>query len=271
MAGLVNATGSRVNGFQGAGLWNQNIDSSTVVQVAGFGNLTGKSTNGTQVASFINLAGKNYKGAQISGVANIANDNFKGTQVAGFINIAKNMTGSQIGFINISDSLNGVPIGFISFCRKGVHQLEISSNEIMPVNLAFKTGSYQFYNSFLAGMRFKRTSSPYWSFGYGIGSSVRTGNRSKVYFDLQSVSIQRGGIFNKSLLKKLTASYQINFSKNVALAVGPSFNVFLVDQVSSDSGAEMNALAPYSIYDRSFGSDGRLNAWIGGHIALRLF
>ena len=303
-AGLANSTGSRVNGFQGAGFWNQNIDSSTVVQVAGFGNLTGKATNGAQLAGFVNLAGKDYRGvqaagflnmansgfqgtqlagflnvagkdfngAQLAGFMNVANSGFKGTQISGFLNIAGKMTGAQIGFVNISDSLSGVPIGFFSFSRKGLHQLEISTNEITPINLAFKSGTNYFYNSFLVGMRFRGADSPYLSAGYGIGSSVRLGNKSRVFFDLQASTLQRRGTEGSTnLLNKLTASYQVQLSKNVAIALGPSFNVYVVGESSTLLGEEMNAIVPYSFYDKSFGNDTRINAWVGGHIALRLF
>jgi hypothetical protein len=270
-AGFANAAGSRVTGFQGAGFWNQNMDSSTVVQAAGFGNLTGKATNGTQLAGFINLAGKDFNGTQLAGFINLANDGFRGTQLAGFINVAERMQGTQIGFINISDSLAGAPIGFFSFSRKGLHQLEISTNEIMPVNVGFKSGTNHFYNSFVGGIRGGANNSPYWSFSYGIGSSVRLGDKSRVFFDLQTTSIQRGNTFRKSLLNKLTASYQFNLTKKLALAVGPSFNVFLIDGVSADIGPEMSALTPYSFYDRSFNNDVKLSTWVGGHIAIRLF
>lgn len=286
-AGLANITGSSFYGFQGAGFWNQNMDSSTVVQAAGFVNLTVRATEGAQLAGFINLAGKDFEGAQVAGFINLANDGFEGaqvagfinladdgfegTQVAGFINAAGDMQGTQVGFINISDSLAGAPIGFFSYSRKGLHQLEVSTNEIMPFNVGFKSGTNHFYNSFVGGARSGSGGSPFWSFSYGIGSSVRLGNRSRVFFDLQSSSIQRGNTFRKSLLNKLTASYQVNLSNKFALAVGPSFNVFLIDGVSTGIGSEMSALTPYSFYDRSFNNDVKLNTWIGGHIAIRVF
>ncbi|MDX2361475.1 MAG: carboxypeptidase-like regulatory domain-containing protein [Crocinitomicaceae bacterium] len=285
MAGFMNSTLQSLSGFQAAGFGNYAGDSSEVIQMAGFGNYVGHQNNGVQVAGFINIARREFEGTQLSGFynylgrdggglqmsgfANTALGNFEGAQVSGFVNYAKKIKGVQIGFINISDSIEGVPIGFFSFSRHGYHQLELSTNEVTPINLAFKTGTHQFYNSFLIGGRFSSTNN-YLSYGYGIGSSIRASKRSRVFFDLQASQIQRANAtYRVNILSKFTVSYHFNLTKNIGIAAGPSFNVLLSDN-TDPLGLQTESLVPYDFYNQNHG-DANVKMWVGGQIALRFF
>ena len=109
-----------------------------------------KNVKGLQLAGFMNLS-HNIKGLQGAGFLNKAHD-VEGIQVSGFLNRAKNVKGSQVAVINISDSCNGIPIGVFSFVKTGLHQLEISGDEIFKANVGFRTGVPEFYNIFNVGI-----------------------------------------------------------------------------------------------------------------------
>ena len=287
VAGFSNYAGKNTTGIQAAGFVNYSAKNFTGSQVAGYVNYGGKEFNGPQVAGFVNYAGNNFRGTQIAGFVNyagteskgpqlagfvnFARKDFTGVQISGFINIAKNMKGLQLGVININDTISGVPIGFFSFSRKGLHQLEISSNELLPYQLAFKTGTKRFYNTFIGAMRTEKDANPIWSFGYGIGTSIELSPRSSIFFDLQSYSLQKEVFSDYNSLNKLLVSYQFQWKKKLAIAVGPSLNVYVVQNASSQSGTEFRVLAPYSFYNKTSSADTNVQMWVGGHVSIRIF
>ncbi len=270
-SGFGNVTLGKFNGIQAAGFFNVNTNSSRLIQLAGFYNYAGNNSTGIQIAGFMNFAGKNFKGSQLAGFLNYTRKDFKGIQVAGFLNIASNVKGSQLSFININDTISGIPIGFFSYSRKGLHQIELSTNEILPLQLAFKTGINSFYNSFIGGIRTNRNSAPIWAFGYGIGTSVRFSDKSRMYFDLQAMSLQQNKFSDGNNLGKLTISYQYQIKKKFAISGGPSFNILSVKNASLTPGIKLVGITPYSLYSNTFAKDTNVQMWIGGHIALRLF
>lgn len=286
ISGVLNLTQGPFDGFQGSAIGNATLNSFDGVQVAGVGSYAGAESDVVQVNGIASYIESNSRGAQISGIANVAQTNFKGSQVAiisnharnGFvgtqfslINVAERMSGSQLGFININDSINGVPFGFISFSREGLHQIELSSNEITQANVAFKTGTNQFYNTFIAGARFESERSPTYGIGYGIGSSVKAGKRNRVFFDLQSVNHFRDNQWGMALNNKLTISYQMQLAPKIALAVGPSANLFLINYGSNHDVNYFSGIAPYTFYETTTSGGLLTQAWVGGHVALRLF
>jgi hypothetical protein len=287
LAGFANYSGKNTVGVQASGFVNYAAKNFIGTQIAGFVNYAAKDFSGPQVAGFVNYAGNNYRGAQIAGFVNyagieskgpqiagfvnFARRDFSGIQISGFMNVAKNIKGLQLGVININDTISGVPIGFFSFSRKGLHQLEISSNEFLPFQLAFKTGTKKFYNTFIGSMRTLQNSNAIWAFGYGIGTSIDISSRSSVFFDLQSYSLQKAIFSETNSLNKLIVSYQFQWRKKLAIAVGPSLNVYVVQNASSQSGTEFRAIATYQFYDQTFSSDVNVQMWVGGHISIRLF
>lgn len=266
-AGLFNVVGGHQTGAQLAGVANVNGTSLDGAQVAGFTNITRGKLIGAQVAGFSNLIVGDLEGVQVAGFMNVAQEGkLEGAQIASFMNVADHVKGNQIAFINFNNSIEGVPIGFFSFSKKGLHQLELSSNEFTQANVAFKTGTNQFYNSFLGGVRLNENRR-YWSVGYGIGSSVRTSQKTRIFFDLQTQTVQRQTPFTSAnLLTKLTASFQWKIAPAFAIAAGPSFNLFMIDDASGD----FDELAPYQLANHTLGST-RIQSWVGGHVALRLF
>lgn len=290
LAGVCNSATSNVNGVQVAGLWNlkRGIDTSHIYQFAGLFNYATQIDKGLQASGFVNIAKNEFsglqiagfsnnllsdsKGTQVAGFINTVSKNYEGVQVAGFINVANQIKGVQLGVINVSDSINGIPIGFLSFSRKGFHQLEISTNEVMPFNLAFKTGVNQFYNIFTVGIQ-PTGDYPLWCYGYGVGTSFSMGNKSKLFLDLQSHNIHRiesySDFFN--LHNKLTLSYHFQLFKHIAIAVGPSYNVLLVNEHLTPLGSQLKKIAPYHFYDKTTTNNMNIRMWIGGYLAIKFF
>jgi hypothetical protein len=228
--------------------------------------------NGAQFAGVANYSRKSSIGGQFAGVFNKSEDTLIGAQVAGLMNIADHVDGAQVGIINISNSIDGVPVGFFSFSKRGLHQLEISTNEIFQANLAFKTGVNQFYNSFIGGVRFDGSSNPAIGLGYGLGTSIGISRRSRLFFDAQAIHIHKHKIspfLRPNGLAKVSLSYQWQVTPLFAIAAGPSFNVLFTEEAWI-SGTTISKVAPYSFYTFA-DSEYRLQSWVGGHIALRFF
>ena len=270
-AGFGNVTFGRFNGVQAAGFFNYKGDSGKVIQLSGFSNYAGENSSGAQVSGFSNYTGRNFKGTQLAGFMNYARKDFTGVQVAGFVNIASNIKGAQFGFININDTIDGVPIGFFSFSKKGLHQLELSTNEFLPFQLAFKTGTNRFYNSFIGAMRTGKNSTPIWAYGYGLGSSIGISPKSRIFFDVQAIGLQKAKFTENNFLSKLTISYQYQVKKMFAVSAGPSLNIYVVREASTQDGTDFRSIAPYNFYNKTSGSDNNVQMWVGGHIALRFF
>ena len=224
---------------------------------------------GAQFAGISNYSYKSSIGGQFAGVFNKSEDTIIGAQVAGIMNIADHVEGTQIGLLNFNNSIDGVPVGFFSFSKKGLHQLELSTNEIFHANVAFKTGVNQFYNSFVGGIRFQGEN-PTIGVGYGIGTSIGVSRKSRFFFDLQAMHVHRYELtgLDANFLGKFTMSYQWQISPLFAIAAGPSFNALVTDGHDWESLAYILPLAPYNLL-----TGGYLNPqlWVGGHIALRFF
>ncbi|NVK64124.1 MAG: hypothetical protein HWE22_06025 [Flavobacteriales bacterium] len=284
MAGIFNKVGGHQRGAQFAGITNINHSDVHGAQFAGITNITSGEVIGAQSAGLINFADGfvgaqiggigNYsyessRGAQIGGIFNKSYGKLEGAQVAGIINMADKVEGAQIGLLNFSEEIDGVPIGFLSYSKKGLHQVELSTNELFQANLAFKTGVNQFYNSFVWGVHFEGAN-PTFQLGYGIGSSVGISPKTRIFFDLQASHLQRkSAIVRPNGLLKLTTSFQWQLSPMMAIAAGPSINA-LVAETSYFPGNDFNTLAPYSFYDYASGNS-NLQVWAGGHLALRFF
>lgn len=270
IGGLLN-TARHINGVQLAGLLNQCGDSSRYVQASGLVNHAGRNYTGVQLAGLVNNTEMNGRGVQVSGLVNRAGTDFRGVQLSGLINKAATMKGVQLGVININDSIDGIALGFLSFSRKGLHQLEISADETFPANLGFRTGTHRFYNTLTVGGRFTEGNRPIWRFGYGVGTSVRTSPKSRLYFDLTSNLIYQNDDFQfNRALNTFGISYEYRLADKIALAVGPTFNALIDHQISTGDPNALSTIAPYSIYEDVW-SDSRVISWVGVKVALRFF
>ncbi len=226
--GAINNVGGNFRGIQ-SGLLNSNSVDFFGLQY-GFINSVGNSFYGIQ-SGFIN-SNSNLTGIQ-TGFINSTQSIVKGIQCGfvnsageirglqyGFINSAKSLSGLQFGFINNVDELEkGLPIGFLSFVKHGGYKaIEVSYNNIYPVNIAFKTGIRTLYTYPMLAYDW-RLEDDRLSFGYGIGSNLDLSNRFFVNPEIEwlhQVSLD----FNHYSTLRCNLGY--NISDNFEIVAGPS-------------------------------------------------
>ncbi len=211
--GFINSIGGNVKGIQSGFINSDNSDFSGIQ--SGFINSVGKSFYGIQYG-FINSSSQ-VTGIQ-SGFINSA-ERITGLQ-HGFINTAKKLRGLQLGFINSVDRIEkGLPIGFLSFVKHGGYKaIEVSYNNINPINIAFKTGIREFYTYPVLAYDWRLTTDRL-SFGYGIGSNLDISNRLFINPEMEwlhQVSLD----FNH--YSTLRCNLGIDISDNFEIVAGPS-------------------------------------------------
>ncbi len=245
-AGVLNLS-NNVKGFQGAGVLNTVIGNMTGFQGAGVMNVAVKKLNGFQAAGVLNIntsldtatfwqaAGvANFSvahstGAQTAGVLNIANEH-TGAQI-GLINFSKKITGTQIGLINIADTIDGAAIGLLSFSRNGIFDIDISTNDFMPLNAAVRVGGPLIYNIFTFGITPSADTATY-AYGLGIGGEIPF---DKFYVDIDAIgwNVHKDNFefnyeyFHMNNQLRVTPGYKIN--KFISVYAGPVVNVEIYD------------------------------------------
>jgi hypothetical protein len=295
LAGYFNITGKAAYGFQAAGLANINAGRQKGVQVAGLLNVN-KSVKGVSFAGLMNICGsvsgaqiaalgnindtltggatacvfnisKHVKsGVQVAGLFNVADGGRTNVQVAGLFNKADYVKGVQIGLFNFSDSVSGVPIGLLSFVKKGVHQVELSTDELFQLNLSFRTGAPSFYNIFSGGIR---TSASMWQVGYGVGTSFKITNKWRTDFTATFHHLSNGGFYlAASDLYRFYLGFEYKVGKKFSIAAGPTFNIYISDTYEPEYDNIYSHVAPYG--NNSTNSYGfNTSTWFGGRVALR--
>lgn len=270
LAGLINSNADTLRGFQAAGLLNVNLKAVHGVSAAGLLNSTLGKTEGAQLAGLLNFSLKEVEGVQVAGLMNVCYKNITGSQISGLVNYAGKVSGSQLGFLNVSDSCSGVPVGFLSFVRRGYHTIEISTDEVFPVNLALRTGVRRFYNIFSAGMKTNDFDVPLWHFGYGLGTSVSLGSKWWFNFDLTTQQIVKGSTFEEmNLLSKFHVTLDKTIVKGIAVAFGPVFNFYTSNTTVPYYSSVFDKIPPYTYSDDTYSNNLNIKTWLGGKIALR--
>jgi len=228
-AGFINSVGGDVLGVQSGFINSVNGELKGVQN--GFINSVNDNFIGIQ-NGFINSVDKSFYGVQ-TGFINSTNDKFYGVQCGfinsagqihglqyGFINSAKSLRGVQFGFINSVDKLEkGLPIGFLSFVKHGGYKaIEVSNNNIIPLNIAFKTGVRKLYTYPMLAYDWRLTDDRL-SFGCGVGSNLDLSNRLFINPELEGLH-QVSLDFNH--YSTLRCNLGFNISENFELVAGPS-------------------------------------------------
>lgn len=198
--GFINSVNGEVSGLQ-YGFINS-ANASVAGLQCGFINSTGQSVYGVQ-CGFINSAG-DVRGLQ-----------------HGFINSAKSLRGLQLGFINsVDDVEKGLPIGFLSFVKhNGYKAIEYSYTDLLPYNLAFKTGIREFYTFPMVSWNPELEDELF--VGYGIGSNVDFGK--SIFFNPELLSQHNISLdFNHFL--SLKANIGVKLSDHFELVAGPALS-----------------------------------------------
>ena len=286
LAGFTNLVRKDVNGCQIAGFVNLDWENFEGVQLAGFVNTVRGNTNGVQIAGFVNTAVDTAKGFQLSGFCNVANKSLIGTQVAGFCNVtidtlsgtqisfvnyAKQLNGGQLGFINVSHSTTGVPVGFLSYVHDGYHKVEISGDEVMPVNLTLRTGVTSFHNIITAGLHPGTGDTLLWNFGYGFGTSFNVSQKTLIDFDLTSSQMVSGGTLEKiNLINKAYLGVDIRIAKHMSIAGGVTLNGQITKTNYNSYPDIFTYLEPNIFYTETWEQEQtKLQMWLGLKVGLR--
>ncbi|MDI1322206.1 MAG: hypothetical protein PSV36_05620 [Algoriphagus sp.] len=286
LAGLFNQVGGKVDGVQLAGLFNSNLDSVNGVQLAGLTNFTTGAVDGVQIAGITNFSPKSVSGVQLAGVLNFSAADLEGSQIAGVLNFtARNVKGSQVGLVNFankvdgfqlglinySDSISGIPVGFLSFVRSGYHPVEISVNEVLPLNLAFRTGKREFYNIFFAGLRPEWDDQLTWSFGYGVGTSPRLGKKTYLNIEVSSEQLSKGEVEALNLINRFYLGAELQASKRMAVFAGPTLNFRVYDSSYSFHPDLFSYSNPTVHNDQYYPEDLGSQLWWGFKAGVRFF
>lgn len=270
-AGVFNLNGGETKGVQLAGTLNLNLQTTHGVQASGFANLALQNMQGAQLAGFLNLTAKHTEGVQVSGFANFSKT-IHGTQVAGFANVAQHINGSQIGFINIADSIRGVPVGFLSFVAKGYHTLELGADDVMPVNISFRTGVRAFYNIISVGMRPEQADSVTWSFGYGVGTSPRI--IKKLYLNIEATAnqVNKGNVEALNLVNRIYTGLDLQLARKFGIYAGPTVSIRVYDTTFNRHPELFTYYTPSIQYERTYPRyDLAMQVWWGFRAGVRFF
>ncbi len=270
LAGFTNIVRNKVSGVQISGFVNASFGDVEGLQIAGFVNSALDSMKGVQLSGFCNIAGNSMKGTQISGFCNVVIDTLRGTQL-GFFNYTRYLQGSQIGFFNYSKNTSSVPVGFMSYVNGGYHKIEISADEIIPLNIAFRSGVNSFHNILTAGINPFTGDSLLWNFGYGIGTSGHISPKTMLELDLTASQIVENGKVEKiNLVNKLYLGIDTKLAKKFSLAAGITVNGQLTNTNYDQYPDIFTWYEPHIFYDHTWELDNaRLQMWFGGKVALR--
>lgn len=259
---LVNITRTNSGFAQFAGLMNLTGEIASGIQAAGLANRA-KTVKGTQMAGLLNSA-NTTTGLQLAGLANQA-ENLSGVQVSGLVNYAKNVKGLQIGFINIADTIErGVSIGFINVVKTGIHEFEVSTNDITAVNLTFRSGSDRLYGIFTAGIQAR--DEPLWTAGLGFGTRFDL-KKHKIIGSVEltgsGMNRTRGNLDQElNLLNKLSFNVGYQLTKRLFINAGPVLNVYVTQDFDSESEKYGYNIGHKNLFDKtSKGTNTRM--WLG--------
>lgn len=280
VGGLFNRVGKKVGGAQVAGLFNMVGDSVMGLQVAGLYNNVSKSVIGAQVGGLVNIVNGNVEGFQAGGlvnnvhgkvtgmnVAGLFNNSkeVEGAQVAGLVNHTKKLKGVQIGLVNIADTSEGCSIGLINIARNGFYQLSFYANETNSVNVAFRSGTKNFYSILLGGANPSDNKKLY-TFGAGFGGAVKLARNISINPEITSQYMYTGDWHYTNLLQKLSANFNFKPTKGLTIYAGPSFSLYYTDQHMDvkDYKQPMPSYGVMHWWDNTY-------AWFGWTVGVGLF
>jgi len=264
VAGLINSTYGKVDGAQVSGAFNFAMDSMHGFQVAGLLN-TAEDVHGVQVASVGNVDGGNMRGLQLGGIFNTA-QHVEGTQIAAIFNKAKYLEGVQIGFINIADSSTGYTIGLINIVKKGYHKASVYSNDLLPINVSWKSGSAKLYSILTGGLDFNQQDRSF-IIGYGIGREMLMHQHYSVTAEFYGINYHFAGSDEHFVIYRFAGAFQYKPKKGITVFAGPVISTgFRSVQEGVKATAEK---LPGQNYPGFGDIDSR--AWLGWQLGITIF
>ena len=142
-----------------------------------------------------------------------------------------------------------------------------STDEVINVNAAFKTGNAKLYSILQAGLNVSDSSKAY-TFGYGIGKEMRLGKTFSLNPELTAQHLYLGSWDYANILSKARLNLNIRLGKYVSLFGGPVFNVYYSEQTTFAKGYR-NVIPPASYHTYDFGSN--VKGWLGWNAGINFF
>ncbi len=269
VVGIHNHVNRKFTGLQVAGVLNWAQDSLIGMQASGISNSTKGSLTGVQIAGIHNLCVKDIEGVQISAIHNQSFGKLNGIQLS-LVNYAYQNNGVQLGLVNIADTARGVAVGVFNYVRNGYHPLEISANEVLYANLAFKSGVNAFYTTWTIGIR---PSDPkYFGVGFGLGSRINTWKWLSFSIDatgtfINEVELASDYQYELNLLNRLDVSIDLNIA-NFTLFAGPALNCHISQMGIETEGQFTSNIALDPFYTEVNGKT-QIQFWWGAKAGLR--
>lgn len=283
VAGVSNITEGNMEGVQLTGAIGQVRKNMEGVSVSGIGGINRGHTQGWQVAGAFTYNGKNLDGlqlsgignynredahgAQIAGVGNINRGVMKGVQLASIFNYAKQMDGVQIGLVNIADTVNGYSIGIISIVRRGYKKAVLFSTDVLPFNIAWKSGRSELYSILLGGADFEKNSRA-WSLGYGVGKIIPINKRLSLAAEITGQNLFLGAWENDAQIFRIQPSLNIKLSKRISFFAGPALAIYTADKVVPMPGYKST---DFGAHYPSFSIGNSVTGWLGWQAGISLF
>ena len=252
----LNVLGGYANGVRGA-------------EIGGLFNIDRENVIGFQAAGLTNLIGANVKGLQAGGLFNHVGGSVAGFQIGGFFNKARRVDGVQIGLVNMADTIGGAQIGLININKTGYTSFELSANETMQPNLAYKSGNRRLYSIFTMGARFNNGSQA-WSYGAGLGSLQDLGSLTLSLDVLcQQINEEQVGPDRLNLVIPARLSLGLKLGSMLELYGGASANLHLSNGFNYSSDQFTSSLGQNSFWRDDNGRTLK-QGWVGYQAGVRV-
>ncbi|HVI48841.1 MAG TPA: STN and carboxypeptidase regulatory-like domain-containing protein [Chitinophaga sp.] len=259
--------GGEVEGFQGAGVLNVARKSLDGVQIAAGLNVNKKHTDGFQGSGIFNYTAGDLDGGQVTLGGNIVKRKVSGFQLGGLFNYAHHLKGVQIGIVNIADTSEGYSVGLINIVRRGFKRVSVYSNDLQPVNIAWKTGRERLYSILLVGYDPSSLNTSY-SIGYGIGTEIPIRKRLFIAAEFTSESLYQRAWDGSSTVLRVHPLLHYRLGRKISIFAGPSFVVQVHDMLKPKEGYHVNP--PGSNYP-SFNIGKEATGWLGWQAGISIF
>jgi len=260
--GIANVVGGSVKGVQLAGSHNIVLDSVRGLQAAGIGNFNKGKLKGIQLAGIMNKVADSVEGMQAAGIINIAKRQVKGLQLAGIINKTPKLKGVQIGLVNIADTSEGYGIGLINIVKHGMHEISIFTDEVAPLNIAYRSGNDKLYTILLAGYNPSNDRRSY-LYGFGLGHRFHLGKTLSLNPELTNEQLIVDGWSNykySNFISKFNLDLRVRLGKYFSLSGGPSLAIYSFDKKITVGGHDFS---PVTDNYGTWRISDKVTGWIG--------
>ena len=266
MAGIANFDKGDVRGVQASGIADLVGGNVSGVQMAGIHNEDLDSLRGVQAGGISNRVWGSVAGVQLAGIANETKGDIRGVQAAGILNKARKVHGVQLGVINIADSCSGFMIGIVNIVKNGMHEWSVFSNEVMPFNVAYKSGTRKMYTIIQASADISSDERAY-GYGIGIGNELALGRRFALNTEYVFSTFIVGHGRELPGVSRLQTLLRCRVWRNFSLYAGPSISITSPTRALNPDGYKM--ILPRSGY-QTF-DVGNAVSWVGWTVGINFF